>query len=398
MDTNMKAALDGLKVIEIGHVVAGPFCGTMMADFGAEVIKIEAPGTGDSLRHMGKVPGLSFSIVGRNKKFITLNLKTEKGKKMFTSLLEDADILIENFRPGVLARLGFDWKKLQEINERLILVSISGFGQTGPYRDRPGFDSMGMAMGGLTNMTGFPDGPPIRPGFIISDYMTGLFGVIGAMNAVYARDVQGTNRGQIVDACLYESIFRCTESMAPEYSYNGTIKNRYGNSHPSSIPSGNFQTKDDKWMVISVGNTRLFKRFVKCIGREDLIDHPDFNTHPQRLKNRKYIDEITIDFVKNHTLEEVLDIFGNHVPCAPIYTIEDIVKDPQYQFRESIVEVKDEKFGDIMMSNVVPKLSETPGKIKWTGGGVGSNNDEIYEKKLGLTKEEIKQLKKENVI
>ena len=392
----MEVALKGLKVVEMGHVIAGPFCGGMLGDFGAEVIKIETPGAGDGLRSMGRYKDMHFALEGRNKKCITLNLKTEKGKEILSSILEKTDILIENYRPGVLAKLGFSWEKLQKINKRLILVSVSGYGQTGPYRLKPGYDSVGMAMGGLTYVTGFKDGAPTRPGYIIGDYVTGLFAVVGAMFALHARSVYGV--GQIVDVSLYESIFRISDTMTSEYAYDGTIKGRIGNAHLATVPSGNFKTKDDKWLVLSVGNDKVFCEFAKCVERLELLENPLLDTQLNRVKQREYLEDIAKDFVLNHTLEENLNIFNGKVPAAPVYTIEDIFNDPQYAARENIIEIDDERFGNMKMQNIFPRLSATPGKVKWTGPSIGKNNNEVYEKLLGFSEEEIEKLKIEGII
>ena len=394
----MISALRGMKVIELGHVISVPFASALLADFGAEVIKVEVPGVGDGLRNMSKIKNMFFAVEGRNKKCITLNLQKSKGREILRTLLKDADVLIENYRPGVLTKLGFGWHVLQELNPRLSLVSVSGFGQTGPYRDRPGYDSVGMAMGGLTYVSGSPEGPPVRPGLAIGDYVTGLFAALGAMFAVYARDNQGLDRGQIVDVSLYESVFRLMETAVIEYSYNGNIKERVGNGHPATVPSGHFQTKDGKWVVVTSGNDKIFTNLCNCMKKADWLENPNYKTQAERIVHRQEIDQATSEFILEHTLAELVDIFKQDVPLAPIYSIEDIFNDPQYQSRENILELMTENFGKIKMQGIVPKLSINPGELKWAGAGeMGHHNNEVY-KDLGFSAEEILQLKEEGVI
>lgn len=394
----MDTALKGLRVVDMGHVVAGPFCASLFGDFGADVIKIEEPTRGDDYRYMGQTAGTSFSIEGRNKRAITLNLRTEKGKAILREILKDADIVIQNYRPGVMDKMGFGWEELQKINKRLILVSISGFGQTGPYSQRPGYDSIGMALGGLIYVTGEPSGPPLRPGTVVGDYLTGMMATIGTMFAVYYRDVVGTGVGQIVDASLYESVFRTMESTAVEYSLKGTVRERIGNGHRVTVPSGNFRTKDGKWFAISVGNNNLFKAFCQCIGREDLIDDPKYATAVARANDREQIEGIAAKWIEEHTLQECLEALNGHVPCAPIYSIEDIFKDPHYKARNAIVDIVDKKFGPISMQGVFPKLSATPGEVKWSGPPLGDHNNEVYKELLGYDDETLKKLKEEGII
>lgn len=393
----MGAALEGLKVIEMGHVIAGPFCGGLMGDFGAEVIKVETPGSGDNLRNMGAIKNMLFCLEGRNKKCITLNLKEEKGKEILGNLLKDADVLIENYRPGVLEKLGFGWDNLQKINPRLILVSISGYGQTGPYRDRPGYDSIGLSMGGMTYVSGFPDGPPCRPGMIIGDYLTGAFAALGVMMAIYNRDVVGTNRGQIIDASLYESIFRISETMVTQYSYNGTIQERIGNAILATVPSGVFKTKEGKWITMSVGNDKLFNNLVKAIGKPEFIKDPRFSTQLDRVKYRPEIEGAVQEWLNEHTLDEVREAFGENIPMFPVYNVEDICNDPHYAAREDIIEIEDYLFGKIKMQNAYPKLSATPGEVKWTGPAMGAHNEEIYNR-LGISNEKISELLEQGII
>lgn len=394
----MNKALEGLKVIELGHAVAIPFCGVMLADFGAEVIKVEPPKRGDILRGMGNFQDMWFAVEGRNKKCITLDLRSDKGKEIFSKLLQDADVFLENYRPGALERLGFDWESVHKLNPRLIMVSGSGYGQTGPYANKPGFDRLGLGLGGLTYITGFPESAPLRPGLAVADYLTGLFSLFGAMAAVYYRDNVGSGVGQHIDISLYESVLRIMEASLADYSYKGIVRERMGNAHLATIPGGHYLTKDGKYLVLAVAGEKVFSLFAKAIGREDMITDEKFSTASVRNINRQEIEDVTSKWISEHTLRECLDIFGDDVPSGPVYSVEDMFNDPHFAFRENIVKVDTEKFGEISMQGIVPKMSETPGEIRWAGPSVGAFNDEVYGQRLHMTKEDLEELRKEGVI
>lgn len=391
-------ALEGLRVIEAGHAVSAPFCGTMLADFGAEVIKIEPPQGGDLLRGMGNFKNMWFAVDDRNKKCVTLDLRTEKGKELFTELLRSADVFLENYRPGAMAKMGFGWEQIQKINPKLIMASVSGYGQTGPYKAKPGFDRLGMAMGGLTYVTGFPDRAPMRPGLAIADYLTGMFTLSGVLLALYNRDVVGTGKGQHVDTSLYESIFRIMEATVADYSYKGIVRERVGNAHISTIPGGHYLTSDNKYLVLAVGGDKVFAEFAKAIGRAELVEDERFKTGTARQAHRNILDDVAAKWVSEHTLQECMDTLGDAVPNGAVYSVEDILKDPHFKARENIVEVITKEFGPILMQGIVPKLSETPGEVRWAGPEMGSFNREIYVERLGLTEEMFEQLKTDGVI
>lgn len=394
----MKAALEGLKVVELGNILAGPFCGTMMADFGAEVIKVEPLKGGDIIRGMGRIKDLWFAVEGRNKKTVTLNLKAQRGKELLIELLKDADVLIENFRPGVFKKLGFTWEMIHEINPRLIFMSSSGFGQTGPYSHKPGLDRIGQAMGGLLHITGYPDGPPTKPGLSVNDFMTAMFGVIGVMFAVYNRDVVGTGLGQRIDCSLTETTIRILESVIAEYSYDGFIRERMGNATLVTIPAGHFLTKDDQYLVMAVVGDKVFSRFAKIIGREELLESEEYSTAEGRMSHRDELNKIAEDWAREHTIDECFAMLGDDVPSSRVYNVEDIMKDPHFAFREDIIKVPTEKFGEISMQGVVPKMSETPGQVKWAGAKLGEYNEEVYRGKLKMSKEEFEKLQADGVI
>lgn len=396
--TILKQALEGLKVVEVGNILAGPFAGTMLADFGAEVIKVEPPKLGDLMRNMGRIKDLWFAVEGRNKKSVTLNLKAKRGKELLIELVKDADVLIENFRPGVFEKLGFTWEMLHELNPKLVFFSASGYGQTGPCSHKPGFDRIGLALGGFLHVTGFPGQPPIKPGVSVADFMTAMFGVIGIMFAVYNRDVIGTGVGQRIDGCLTETTLRMMESIIAEYSYDGTIRNRMGNGTTVTIPSGHFLTKDDEYLVFTVSGDKLFAQFANAIGREDLLQSEEYSTAKGRMKNLEEINKIAADWARAHTIDECMAALGDEVPNCKVYTAADIVKDPHFAAREALITVPTKKFGDIRMQGITPKLSGTPGEVKWAGPELGSNNDEIYCGKLKLSKEDLQKMEADGVI
>lgn len=386
-------------MLELGQVVAAPFCGALLADFGAEVIKVETP-EGDGIRYMGPIKdgrSLWYSVENRNKKTISLNLKSDKGKKILKQLIAESDIMTENFRPGILAKLGFPWEKIQAINPRIILARMSGYGQTGPYSHRAGYDRVGVGMGGLTYITGFPDQPPLKPGVSIADYLVGFSAAVGILIAVYERDVSGSNLGQEIDIGLYEPIFRTLEFTALNYSLTGYVRERTGNMFVATVPSGHFQCKDGKWVSFSVGNDKLFNRLLQLIGREDLLERPEYKTHVLRMQNRTELDELIKIWMAEHTSQEAFALLGNDIPMGPIYDIAGIFEDPHYAARENIVEVFDEMWGKVKMQGVVPKMSRTPGKVRWVGPELGQHTREILLNR-GYSQEEIRVLEQEGVV
>jgi crotonobetainyl-CoA:carnitine CoA-transferase CaiB-like acyl-CoA transferase len=390
-------ALEGLKVVEVGNILAGPWCGSLMADFGAEVIKVEPPKVGDLMRGMGRIKDLWYCVEGRNKKNITLNLRDPKGKEIFKDLIKDADVLIENFRPGVFKKLGFGWEALNEWNPRLVYVCASGYGQTGPESHKPGFDRIGLARGGFLEVTGFPGEPPVKPGISACDFYTAMFACIGAMFAIYNRDVVGTGKGQMIDCCLTESALRLQESILAEYSYDGSIRTRIGNGTNVTVPSGHFLTKDNRYLVLSVSGEKLFKKFAEAAGMPDLAEKPEYATGPLRTEHRDEINEIAAKWAREHTIEECMEALGDEVPNCKVYNVEDIMKDEQFKARNAIIEIPTEQFGVISMQNVTPKMQRTPGKVKWAGAPLGKFNEEIYTR-LGYTPEQLEEMEAAGII
>ncbi|QQK76455.1 CoA transferase [Salicibibacter cibarius] len=393
--------LDGVRVLELGTLIAGPFAGRLLADFGAEVIKIEPPDKEDPMRNWGKTKegqGLWWPIQSRNKKSVTLNLREEDGQELFKELVKESDVIIENFRPGTMEKWGLSYEELSDINPRVIMMRTSGFGQTGPYKERAGFGSVGEAMGGIRHVTGYPDRPPSRIGVSIGDSLAALFATIGCLTAIHEREKSGY--GQVVDTAIYESVFSVMESVIPDYLLAGYIREKMGNILPGVAPSNIYFTKDETYIVIGANADGVFKRLCEAMGEPQLAEHPEYNTHEARGRNQKKLDVIIEDWTKTLSAEEALEKLENHgVPSGLIYTAKDMVEDPHYQDREMIVNVDHPELGDFPMPGVVPKLSRTPGTITQPGASkMGAHNEDIYQGLLEFDQEKLTELKKNNII
>lgn len=393
--------LEGIRVVEMGQLIAGPFCGQILADFGAEVVKVEPPGAGDPMRQWGKADSSGKSVwwpvIGRNKKSMTLDLRTSRGQEVAKRLSAEADIVIENFRVGTLEKWGLGFADLSEINPRLIMVRITGFGQTGPYADRAGFASVCEAMGGLRYISGYPDRPPVRTGISIGDSLAGLHGALGAMMALESR--HKTGRGQIVDTSIFESVLNMMESLVSEYDKVGHIRERSGSSLPGIAPSNAYPTQDGKEVVIGANQDSVFQRLCKAMGRVELGTDQRYSSHQARGERQAELDELIAAWTKQHAAADVVGMLAEAgVPAGLTYRAPDMVVDPHMIARESIIRVKDKIFGDIAMQNVFPRLSESPGRIEHTGPELGENTREILESWLGLKEPEIEELAYENVI
>ena len=392
--------LHGVRVIELGTLIAGPFCARMLAEFGAEVIKIEAPDGGDPLRMWRKLyqgTSLWWYVQSRNKKSLTLNLKLPEAQEIVRKLVKDADIVVENFRPGAMEKWGLGWDALSKVNPGLIMVRLSGFGQTGPYRDRPGFGAIGESMGGMRYVTGFPDRAPVRVGVSIGDSIAALHGVIGALMALHHRNVNG-GRGQYIDVALYEAVFNMMESMLPEYDMYGFIRERSGASLPGIVPSNTYVTRDHKYVVIGANADSIFKRMMQAIGRADLASDPGLAHNDGRVARTGEIEQVISDWVAQHDLEHVLNVLERaEVPSGKIYDIADIAADAHYRAREMIraFRLKDGKA--LRLPGIVPKLSETPGETRWVGPELGAHTAEIL-KSLGYGEAERNELKRKGII
>ncbi|MFN3641983.1 MAG: CaiB/BaiF CoA transferase family protein [Gemmobacter sp.] len=367
-----KGPLAGLRVIEMGQLLAGPFVGSRCADFGAEVIKIEAPGAGDPMREWGhhrhNGAALWWPVLARNKKCVTANLRDPAERARVKALIATADALIENFKPGTLEGWGMSPEELHAINPRLVIVRVSGFGQTGPYRERPGFASVGEAMGGIRHINGFPDQPPPRFGISLGDTLTALFAFEGLLLALYWRDARGGGRGQVVDATIAESCFAMLESALPEYDKTGYVRGPSGTALPNVAPSNIYPTAEGGYVVIAANLDPMFRRLCGAMGRPELAEDPRYATHKARGENAAELDALIGAWTRGMTAERLaahLDAHG--VVCGPINTIADIARDPHFIARGMIREVADPRFGTLKVPGIAPVLSETPGDIAWLG-------------------------------
>lgn len=395
--------LKGIRVLDIGTLIAGPFGATMLGDFGAEVIKVEQPGRGDALRGT-PVDGeagrpANWLIEGRNKKSITLNLRVEAGQKILRELVRTADIVMENFTPGTLERWNVGWEDLKAVNPRLIMVRVSGYGQTGPYSKRSGYDRIALGFSGYMYPTGFPDRFPVRPAFPTADYNTGTFGALAAMFALYQRDAQGGGEGQMIDLGLYEAPFRITSDLVTKYMMDGDVRERMGNRNPTFSPAGTFETKDGRYIQIAAGGDGVFKRLAQAIGRPEWAEDPRYAQSAARIERADELEGLLAEWIGAHTFEEAEKrLVGGNVPFGGIYTAADITEDPHYAARDNIISVPDEDLGDIPMPSVVPKLTSTPGRVTHAGPPIGSHNDEIFGDLLSMSANDIAALKADGVI
>ena len=379
MSATKTPPLKGIKVIELGTLIAAPFCSRILAEFGAEVIKIESPEGGDQLRQWRKMydgTSLWWYVQSRNKKSLTLNLRSAEGQEIVRKLAQEADIVIENFRPGALEKWNIGWEQLSAINPRLIMVRLSGYGQTGPDRDKPGFGVIGESMGGLRYVTGYADRPPVRLGVSIGDSIAALYGVIGAMMALQHRHASG--RGQMVDVALYEAVFSMMESLVPEFDVLGFVRERAGNALPGIVPSNTYPTKDGKFVIIGANNDAIFKRLMNAMGRSDLANDAQLATNAGRVPRTAEIDAAIGAWTVAHALEVVLKALdGVDVPAAKVYDVADIVSDAQYLARDMIEQHQLPDGKPVKLPGIVPKLSDTPGATEWIGPKLGEHTEEI---------------------
>jgi formyl-CoA transferase len=392
--------LAGLKVVELGTLIAGPFCSRIMGEFGAEVIKVESPDGGDPLRQWRKLhegTSLWWYLQSRNKKSVTANLKHPDGLAFVRKLIAGADILVENFRPGVLEKLGLGWEQLKADNPGLVMVRLSGFGQSGPYREQPGFGAVGEAMGGLRYVTGFADRPPVRTGISIGDSIAALWGALGALMALRHREVNG-GAGQVVDVALYEAVFAMMESLVPEFDVCGFVRERTGNIMPGITPSNTHTTRDGKHVTIGANGDAIFKRFVRAIGRPDLADDPGLADNAGRDARRDEIYALIDAWCADHDETEVLALLeAAEVPASRVYSAADMFADPQFIARQMIEAARLPDGTPCRMPGIVPKLSATPGGTEWLGPTLGEHTDEVLAG-LGYRPQEITGLRESGAI
>ena len=402
MSTENFGPLQGTRVIEMGQLLAGPFVGSRLADFGAEVIKIETPGAGDPMREWGhhryKGKSLWWPTLARNKKSVTVNLREKKGQEIVRKLLASADGLIENFKPGTLEKWGMSPEELHKINPKLIIVRVSGFGQTGPSANRPGFASIGEAMGGIRFINGFPNTPPPRFGISLGDTLTAMFAVEGFLMALFERE-KNNGKGQIVDAAITESCFSMLESTLTEYDKCGIIRKPSGTGLANVAPSNIYPTLDENFVVVAANLDPMFKRLCEAMDKVEWASDPRFIDHKARGDNASELDSLISDWTKTLTIKDIGQKLDDHgVVWGPINSIEDIVEDEQFKSREMILEIDDETFGSLKVPGIVPKLSKTPGKVNWLGPQkVGSHNNEVLSE-LGFSDEDQKELLDKKII
>jgi crotonobetainyl-CoA:carnitine CoA-transferase CaiB-like acyl-CoA transferase len=396
----MTGPLNGVRVIEIGTLIAAPFAARLMGEFGAEVIKIESMGQGDPLRKWRKLhegTSLWWYLQSRNKKSLSLNLKSPEGIEIVKRLAESADVLIENLRPGALEKLGLGWDVLHALNPKLTLVRISGYGQSGPYRDRPGFGAIGEAMGGIRYTTGTPGSPPARVGVSLGDSLASMHAVMGALMSLL-RVKTGQGDGQIVDVSLVESVFNLMESLVPEYDMLGHVRERSGGALPGIAPSNTYPTADGAYVVIAGNSDPIFKRLMQTIGRPDLSEAPEFAQNDGRAAQSEMLDGAISAWSSSLPINDVLKALEQaEVPAGRIYNVADIVADPHYQAREMILDAQLPGGTHVKMPGIVPKLSETPGSVSWQGPALGQHTDSVLGD-LGMTAADIAQLKTDGVV
>jgi len=392
--------LAGLRVIELGTLIAGPFCARILGEFGAQVIKIEAPDGGDPLRTWRKLhagTSLWWAAQARNKQSVTVNLREPAGQEIVGKLAQRADIVVENFRPGALEKWGLGYERLAVDNPGLIMVRLSGYGQTGPYRDRPGFGAIGEAMGGIRFVTGYPDRPPVRAGISLGDSVAALYGAIGALMALHARQRNG-GRGQVVDVALYEAVFSLMESMLPEYDVSGFVRSRSGASLPGIVPSNTYTTRDGNYLVIGANADSIFKRFMHAIGRADLAEDPALASNEGRVGHTETLDRVIGAWAGSVDLEQALALLAQaEVPAGKIYDIADIARDVHYQARGMLEQHRLDDGTPVKLPGILPKLSVDPGATRWVGPRLGEHTDSVLGE-LGYSGEERARLRAEGVI
>lgn len=402
--SNSALPLAGIRVIDVATVIAAPYCATILGEFGADVLKVEHPVGGDALRRFGtptqRGDTLTWLSEARNKRSVTIDLHHPDGVAIFKQLIAETDVLCENFRPGTLEKWGLGWEVLRAINPRLIMLRVTGYGQTGPYSGRPGFARIAHAVGGIAYLAGMPRGTPVTPGSTtLGDYLTGLYGCMGVLMALRHRDRTGC--GQYVDAALYESVFRCSDELAPAYSMYGTVRERHGPTHNDfACPHGHFPTRDGKWVAISCATDKLFARLAEAMGRPELASSSTYGDQKDRLEHRHDVNEIVRDWCGSLTREEVLErCYATATPAGPLNNIADIFGDRQFHARRNLVAYDLEETGEsIIVPAVVPKLSETPGQIRHLGPKLGEHTVEVLSDLLGMNEAQIEELREKRVI
>lgn len=396
-----RGPLADLRVVEMGVLLAGPFCGQLLADFGAEVIKIEQPGSGDPMREWGREKShgksLWWPVVARNKKSVTLNLRETEGQDLARALIARADVLVENFRPGTLERWGLGPDALHAADPRLVVARVTGFGQTGPYASQAGYGAIGEAMGGLRYVVGDPGSPPSRMGISIGDSLAATYAALGVLMALHHRGASG--RGQVVDSSIYEAVLAMMESLVPEYQVGGYVRERTGAILPNVAPSNVYPTADDAMLLIAANQDTVFRRLAQAMQRPELADDPRYATHSARGEHQGALDELIAEWTRTQAAEPLRALLVEHgVPVGKIYRAPEMLDDPHFAARQSIVRVPHPQWGEIAMQNAAPKLSETPGRVVSAGPELGQHNEEVYGELLGLDSGQIADLARRGII
>ena len=390
--------LKDIRVIELGQLIAGPFCGQLMADMGADVIKVEPPGTGDPMRKWGRGDyPLGWSVCARNKKCVTANLREPEGQEIAKKLISNADMVLENFRPGTLEKWGMDYETLSKNNPGLIMIRVSGYGQTGPYSKRAGYASVGEAIGGMRYLCGEPDRKPSRAGLSLGDSLAATYACMGALAALHHREKTG--EGQIIDASIYESVLTVMEATIPEYTVSNYIRKRSGSILPSIAPSNIYNCKNGS-IVIGANQDTVFRRLCQAMGQPELAEDKRFSDHVSRGENQNTLDGLIDDWCSTRDVDDVESIMHDFsIPSGKVYRTPEMLNDPHFIEREAIVDVPNEKWPDLKMQNVFPKMSKSQGRVRWTGvEELGAHNEEVYGSLLNLTKDEMQQLKDKSII
>lgn len=389
-------------MLDASSLLAGPLIATHLGDYGAEVIKLERPGTGDTLRNIGwdkdGVP-LWWKVVGRNKKSVTLDLHDAKAQEIVRELCAHVDVFIENFRPGRLESWGLGWDRLHAVNDRLIMVRTTGFGQSGPYAQRPGFGTLAEAMSGFAYVTGQPDGPPTLPPFGLADSVAALMGTFATMFALYERDAGGSGRGQYIDLAILEPMFSILGPQATVYDQLGIVQERMGNGIPFVCPRNTYRTSDGRWVALSASAESIAQRVFQIIGRPDMASDPRYSTNAARLKHREEVDSAISEWMSRHTQDDVMAAFDvGEGAIAPVFSIEDLMQDAHLAERGSIVDVPDDELGSVRMQGVFPFLSRTPGRVAWAGPRLGEHTEEILTELVGLSNRDLDALRAQGTI
>ncbi|WP_108445545.1 CaiB/BaiF CoA transferase family protein [Halomonas denitrificans] len=400
--TQHSTPLSDIKVLELGQLIAGPYCGQVLADFGAQVIKVEPPGKGDAMRQWGAADRetgepLWWNVIGRNKQSITLDLRQERGQELLRELARDADVIIENFRPGTMERWGLGYDVLSHANPGLVMVRVTGFGQDGPYASRAGFASVCEAMGGLRYLSGYPDRPPVRVGISLGDTLAGLHAALGTMMALHQRE--RTGRGQVVDSSIFESVLAMMESLVPEYARAGKVRERSGSFLTGIAPSNAYPARDGRDVIIGANQDTVFRRLCQAMGQPTLADHPDYATHRARGEHQQAIDDLVAAWTRQHDAQHVVDLLAEAgVPAGLVYRAPDMLEDPHFQAREAIIEVPDHHGTPLPMQNVFPRLSTSPGCVRHVGPTLGEHTETVLTDWLGLGADDLDALRDDHVI